>query len=84
MNWRSRIESIGSRDDFISFVYDLLAYFESEREEWENQTIDAYIDALARWTRDMDGYYKNMGQSPPDQLSWRVLADMLFAATMYE
>lgn len=53
----------------------------------ENNTVESYLDAVASWVEDMDGYYENMGIANEvrlDTMNWRVLADILIAATMYE
>lgn len=50
--------------------------------DWENATLPAYLEALAAWLRDSDGFYSNQGREVPD--GWRVMADALQAATNYE
>ncbi len=44
----------------------------------------AYLNSMAAWTEDMDGYYAAKGQVPPEQPSWQAVADMLIGASMYE
>jgi hypothetical protein len=50
--------------------------------DWENATLPAYLEALAAWLRDSDGFYANQGREVPD--GWHVMADALQAATIYE
>lgn len=33
---------------------------------------------------DMDQYYKNTGQEPPVNPTWKTFADMLYASRIYE
>jgi hypothetical protein len=70
---------------------DLAAYIEALRiairdnpEAFENVTLDSYLGALSGFTSDMDGYFLNQKQPVPDQPSWRLIAQMLAAATIYE
>lgn len=51
---------------------------------WENATLDRYLSALERWLEDADGYYRNQGRNVPSNPTWRDVAEMLIAATMYE
>ena len=76
--------TVRSRDDFVVFVRALAAFRARRPDEWENPDLPRYLDALARWVEDMDGYYAGRGQPVPKQPSWRVLADILIAAAMYE
>jgi hypothetical protein len=53
-------------------------------DEWENVTLDSFLEAMESWIRSMDNYYKNTGQPIPVAPSWRTLADILWAARVYE
>jgi len=50
----------------------------------ENDTLDSFLEALAAWTDEMDGYYRNMNEDAPVTLQWKTIADMLMAASIYE
>jgi hypothetical protein len=52
--------------------------------EWENKTLPDYLESMASWTEDMDGYYQNMGLPMPENINWKVFANILVAAKMYE
>jgi hypothetical protein len=47
--------------------------------DWENSTLDGFLDALAAWTTDMDGYFQNLGEQAPPQPSWRLIGRMLYS-----
>ena len=51
---------------------------------WENQDIKSFLEAMAGWVEDMDGYYLNKGEKPPVTPTWKTFAEMLRAATIYE
>ena len=36
--------------------------YERSEEQWENKTIKDYLEAVSRYTEDIDGYYKNTNQ----------------------
>jgi hypothetical protein len=77
-------DAIRSREDFIAFVQALSRDLHTNREAWENDTLERFLEALGAWVEDMDGYYVNQGKPIPQQPDWKVLGDILRAATMYE
>ena len=77
-------EEVQTRSDLARFIRELLDEFEEKPSWWENVEVDTYLDALSRWTADMEGYFHNQGQSEPPQPTWSLVARMLSAATMYE
>jgi hypothetical protein len=79
-----KIEAISSKDALADFVAELRSDLETSGDSWENPTLDRYLEAMEAWIRDMDGYYKNSGQPVPESPSWRTLADILYAAKIYE
>jgi len=77
-------DSIHSREDFIAFVNALSKDFQDNPDEWENDNIGRYLEALAAWTHDMDGLYHNTGETPPTDVNWKFIAQLLLAAKIYE
>jgi type I restriction-modification system DNA methylase subunit len=84
MELHERVDQIQSRADLVEFVEVLQKDLQANAEAWENATLDDYLSALARWLEDSDGYYRNQGRQIPESPSWRNVAEMLMAATMYE
>ncbi|HEV8574917.1 MAG TPA: hypothetical protein VGR43_09440 [Dehalococcoidia bacterium] len=76
--------AIESRDDFVRFARALLADFRENGETWENGTLERYLESLAAWVEAMDRVYRNRGETLPSQPSWRMLGEILYAASMYE
>ena len=69
----------------IASIFDLLDNNDSDGNLWENKDIYTFLQAMAAWLRDADGYYKNAGQSVDvEKPSWQLFADALFAASVYE
>ncbi|PZR23722.1 MAG: hypothetical protein DI535_23500 [Citrobacter freundii] len=76
---------INDRQSFIQFLHELRNNFLQDGERWENKTLDQFLEALAAYAEDIQGYYDNMMPSVnADVPSWRVFADMLMGASMYE
>ncbi|KZM79799.1 hypothetical protein [Cellulosimicrobium sp. I38E] len=62
-----------------------LAVAAAAGEPWANPTLHQYLEALAGWLDDSDGYYFNVrGRRVPPQDGWEVFNDALQAATNYE
>jgi hypothetical protein len=81
-----QVEEIVTKQDFIQFVDSLYEVYEKHREEWEwdNDTLDSYLGAIARWVHGMDGFYKNSGEAPPQQPTWKLIGYILLFATYYD
>ena len=84
MDILNRINTINSKDDFIGFVEFLSEDLKNNPEEWENKTLSDYLEAIASWTEDMEGYYINNNLPIPENINWKVFANILIAAKMYE
>jgi hypothetical protein len=83
---RKKLAQIKTREDFIDFMSFFVKSIK-DGEPIENNSVESYLDGIASWVEDMDGYYENMGIADEvklDSMNWRVLADILVAATMYE
>jgi hypothetical protein len=79
-----QIETIHTRKDFAVFLHELHQEHRDNPQAWENNTLERFLEALAAWTEDMDGFYLNQKQKLPEHLEWKTFAHMLVAATMYE
>ena len=75
--------TVRTRADFVAYVRNLAADAERYRDEWENQDVSRYLEALAAWTQDMDAYFKNRGEDVPEP-GWRMFASCLTAGKWYE
>ena len=83
MNSLNEIKVI-TKKDFVRLLHQLSDDFKSNPDKWENTSIDDYLDAMAAWVDDMDGYYLNFGREVPKQINWSVIADIVIAARDYE
>jgi hypothetical protein len=80
----TRVSNVVSKEDLADFIEALRDDFLKDPSAWENHTVDRYLDAMAAWVRDMDGYYKNAREIPPIATTWQTMADILSAAKTYE
>ena len=75
---------VNSRADFLNVLNSLARLFERDPDAWENQDIASYLDAIVAWIGDSDGYYRNRGEEPTREATWRHVADALRAGRVYE
>ena len=76
---------IRSREDFVKFLTTLLNNYHTSKEDWENNTIKSFLNGIMGFTEDAKGYYDNIGEDVDvEKPSWRLFADILLAARVYE
>ena len=76
---------VTNRNSFIEFVENLLEEYKSNEGAWENGTLETFFEAMAEYTKDIQGYYDNTSQNINAEVaSWKVFADILRGASMYE
>ena len=83
-DFKKIIEEIESKEDFIDFVELLITDLKKNSDDWTNNTLNNYLEGIASWTEDMDGYYLNNELPIPQNIDWKVFANILVAAKMYE
>ncbi len=76
--------TIKNKDDFLIFLSALNQDFMKNNAEWENITIDSFLEAMHSWIESMENYYKNTDQDIKNIPMWRLFADILLASRIYE
>jgi len=77
--------AVDSRDQLIGYIFELLDDHDAVGDQWENKDIYSFLQAMAAWLDDCDGYYRKSGQSVDvEKASWQILADAMAAASVYE
>jgi hypothetical protein len=84
MTLAERARAVQTREDLAVFVGELKADFDDNRDVWTNADLASFLEAMAAWIQDMDSYYQNTGQRLTDLPPWKIVADVLMAARMYE
>ncbi|ALO13464.1 Cytosine deaminase-related metal-dependent hydrolase [Streptomyces venezuelae] len=77
-------DEVLSRDELVALVRELRQDYLRRGHEWENQSLDHFLEALAAWIDDSPGWYRNFGKQLPEEGDWTFLARALQAATVYE
>ncbi|WP_207283015.1 hypothetical protein [Pseudomonas sp. FW300-N2F2] len=78
-------KTISTREGFVKFVGYLAEDYENHGGEWENKKIEQFLSGLSGFANGMAGYYKNMNENVDvNNITWRIAAEMLLAATVYE
>jgi hypothetical protein len=77
--------TVESRSDFKGFLEDLAHDARTNLRSWENQDLPAFIEALAAYAEDIQGYYDAHGlRLRSDIPTFRLFADLLAGARVYE
>jgi hypothetical protein len=75
---------VSSKDGLVKLIAAMVKDLRDNPDEWENKDLSSYLEAIASWIEDMDGYYENINQPLPKDTNWKVFADILMAAKIYE
>ncbi|AEK24485.1 Conserved hypothetical protein [Capnocytophaga canimorsus Cc5] len=76
---------VNTREDFAKFLEMLKNNLEHHPQDWENTTLPDFLDALSRYTEDVQQYYVNTNQHiDADIPNWSVFADIFKGAMLYE
>jgi hypothetical protein len=70
------IESIKSKEELISFIDKLKNDLVTNQTEWENLSIEDYLEAIKGWVEDTN--------SLPSNPNWSTIAEILMAGKFYE
>lgn len=78
----ARPAEVQTREDFATFAEALLEDFRAKgSSEWENNSLDRFLDALAAFS---DSRLIDRDPSEQEVPSWRLFAEIVAAATGYE
>ncbi|MET7912716.1 DUF7660 family protein [Streptomyces avermitilis] len=77
-------EYVDSREDLAAFVRSLQRGHAEGAGSWENADLPSFLEALAAWIDDADGWYSNAGRELPVSGDWTFFARALRAAAIYE
>jgi hypothetical protein len=76
---------VTDRASFAEFIGQLLESFQKNKGAWENDTLEKFLEAMQAYAIDIQGFYDN---KEPGQIadipSWKVFADILKGASVYE
>jgi hypothetical protein len=76
---------VSDRKSFIQFLDLLHKDVINNKQEWENNCLSSFLEALQAYATDIQGYYNNTNQNIDANIaSWKVFADILRGAKIYE
>ena len=76
---------IADKKSFVCFLESIRKEFENYPEKWENSNLSNFLEALCRYSEDIQGFYDNTNQNVDSNIaSWQVFADIIKGATNYE
>ncbi|MET8137479.1 hypothetical protein ABZV24_37190 [Streptomyces sp. NPDC005251] len=77
-------ERVDSREALAAFVRSLHRSHAEDGRSWENADLQSFLEGLAAWIDDADGWYSSTGREVPASGDWKFFARALRAATIYE
>lgn len=84
MELKQMADSVNSKEQLAAFVHALSKDLHAHPEEWENNTLEMYFDALAGWLEVSDADHHAKAETAPHSPRWKDIAQMLIAAKAYE
>jgi hypothetical protein len=78
------LDQVATHTDVAVVVEQMLADLRAHPAEWENATLERFLDALATCLEALPARYTNRGEQLPDQPTWKLLAETLVTASGYE
>lgn len=76
---------ISDKKAFTKFLSQLHTDYLHNGQHWENKTLESFLEAMISYSEDIQGYYHNTNQNVnADEASWKVFADILKGASVYE
>lgn len=77
-----RIEEISSKKAFLAFLDELNSSFLKNSEEWENRTIDEFLNAMQSWIEDYSS--SEFNDIDWGKVDYSLLARILYMGKIYE
>ena len=70
-----------TREEFILFVDQL----RNNIENFENKSLEDFLEAMKRYSEDIDGFYKNQKRDLNTETpTWKIFSEILSGAVVYE
>lgn len=77
----NKIEKIETKEHLADFV---LYLRNTHPASWPNSNLDVFLEAMEAFIRSIDKYYENNGKEVPIQPKWKDIANILYAASIYD
>jgi hypothetical protein len=80
----SGLDQVESHLDVAGIVQQMLTDLREHPNEWENGTLERFLDALAASLEALPAAHTNRGEQTPTQPTWQLIAKTLVKASGYE
>ena len=80
----SDAKKVDTREGLVLFIESMLSDYRLNGATWENGDLESFLEGMAGCVQDMDGYYKHTGEDVTKLSRWRLFADILGSAMIYE
>ena len=87
MGLREQVSQVESQEHLVAFIEALREDLVQNADQWENPSLERFLDAMAAWIgeKDFENFYSgNFGEDFVKLSKWRVFADILYASKIYE
>ncbi|MFF4890446.1 DUF7660 family protein [Micromonospora chersina] len=75
------LDHVATNTDAAEIVARMLTDLRAHPTEWENHTLERFLDALESSLRGLPWLYRNRGDDFPDQPTWKQFTEALVMAT---
>ena len=83
MELHEHLEHVQTKEDLAKFIAALHNDLGAHAESWENPALEQLLEAMAAWLAATDYLEKNRNH-PVENLTWKTIANMLYAAKIVE
>lgn len=83
MELHGQIEKIQTKEDLANFISCLRMDLDANADSWENPTLELFFEAMEAWLL-ATNYLEKSGGCTDEKPSWKTIANILYAAKMYE
>lgn len=74
-----------TRIEFIEFLKEFRKDLKESKSNWENRTLEDFLEAMEAYTADVQGFYNNMKMNvDADIPTWENFKTILEGASIYE
>ena len=84
MDLEDKLMFVNSPLTLAEFVFELAQDYSFNASTWENDTLERFLEAMARWLEDASNKLAHENRLVPENPSWRDFALLLIAARGYE
>lgn len=76
------IEEISSKETFLTFLDKLISDFHKNLSEWENRSVDLYLEAMKSWIEDFSS--SEFNDIDWNHIDYSTMAKILYMGKIYE